>query len=166
MHIFTHTHTYARVRTRTRRQSLDCHLDNLSPAARGPLQHIATHYCNTLQHTATHCYTLLQHTLDCLLNNLKMVSYFVINECVQTSRQVFRGKRFLEFVSDILTSQLVTGWRRFIGSPRLQIIFHKIATKYRSLLRKMTYKDKASYESSPPCMKRARQIPTKNKKTP
>jgi len=33
----------------------------------------------------------------------------------------------------------------------LQIIFHKRATKYRSLLREMTYKDKGSYESSPPC---------------
>ena len=44
-----------------------------------------------------------------------------------------------------------TGWRRLIGSPKLQIIFHKRATKYRSLLRKMTYKDKGSYESSPPC---------------
>jgi len=45
----------------------------------------------------------------------------------------------------------VTGWRRLIGSPKLQIIFHKRATKYRSLLRKTTYKDKGSYESSPPC---------------
>jgi len=44
-----------------------------------------------------------------------------------------------------------TGWRRLIGSPKLQIIFHKRATKFRSLLRKMTYKDKGSYESSPPC---------------
>ena len=44
-----------------------------------------------------------------------------------------------------------TRWRRLIGSPKLQIIFHKRATKYRSLLRKMTYKDKGSYESSPPC---------------
>ena len=46
-----------------------------------------------------------------------------------------------------------TGWRRLIESPKLQIIFHKRATKYRSLLRKMTYKDKGSYESSPPCTK-------------
>jgi len=46
---------------------------------------------------------------------------------------------------------LSTGWRRLIGSPKLQIIFHKRDTKYRSLLRKMTYKDKGSYESSPPC---------------
>ena len=30
-------------------------------------------------------------------------------------------------------------------------IFHKRATKYRSLLRKITYKDKGSCESSPPC---------------
>ena len=47
--------------------------------------------------------------------------------------------------------KLDTGRRRLIGSPKLQIIFHKRATKYRSLLRKMTYKDKGSYESSPPC---------------
>ena len=45
-----------------------------------------------------------------------------------------------------------TGWRRLIGSPKLQIIFHKRAIKYRSLLRKMTCKDKGSYESSPPCI--------------
>jgi len=44
-----------------------------------------------------------------------------------------------------------TGWRRLIGYPKLQVIFHKRATKYRSLLRKMTYRDKGSYESSPPC---------------
>jgi len=45
-----------------------------------------------------------------------------------------------------------TGWRRLIGSPKLQIIFHKRATKHSSFLWKMTYKDKGSYESSPPCM--------------
>ena len=44
-----------------------------------------------------------------------------------------------------------TGWRRLIGSPKLQISFHKRATKYRALLLKMTYKDKEPYESSPPC---------------
>ena len=49
------------------------------------------------------------------------------------------------------TTSICTGWRRLIGSPKLQIIFHKRATKYRSLLRKMTHKDKGSYESSPPC---------------
>ena len=44
---------------------------------------------------------------------------------------------------------LHTGWRILMGSPKLQIIFHKRATKYRSLLWKMTYKNKGSYESSP-----------------
>ena len=34
---------------------------------------------------------------------------------------------------------------------RGSITFRKRATNYRALLRKMTYKDKASYESSPPC---------------
>ena len=43
-----------------------------------------------------------------------------------------------------------TGWRRLIGSPKLQIIFHKRATKYGLFLWKMTHKDKGSYESSPP----------------
>jgi len=49
------------------------------------------------------------------------------------------------------SKERATGWRRLIGSPKLQIIFHKRATKYRSLLQKMTYEDKGSYESSPPC---------------
>jgi len=34
---------------------------------------------------------------------------------------------------------------------KLQVIFRKRATNYRALLQKMTYKDKASYGSSPPC---------------
>jgi len=45
-----------------------------------------------------------------------------------------------------------TGWRRLIGSPKLQIIFHRRATKDRSLLQKMTYEDKGFYESLPTFM--------------
>ena len=55
---------------------------------------------------------------------------------------------------DAIWTATGTGWRRLIGSPKLQIIFHRRAIKYRSLLRKMTCKDKGSYESSPPCMSR------------
>jgi len=57
------------------------------------------------------------------------------------------------YISCILIShgKFSTGWQRLIGSPELQIIFHKRAIKDRSLLRKMTYQDKVSYESSPPC---------------
>ena len=43
------------------------------------------------------------------------------------------------FCTDSLTSQYH------------RVIFHKRATKYRSILREMTYKDKGSYGSSPPC---------------
>ena len=45
-----------------------------------------------------------------------------------------------------------TGWRRPIGCLKLQVNFRKRATNYRALLRKMTYKDKALCESSPPCI--------------
>jgi len=49
-------------------------------------------------------------------------------------------------------AHMCTAWRNLIGSPKLQIVFHKRATEYRSLVRKMTYKHKGSYESWPPCM--------------
>ena len=41
--------------------------------------------------------------------------------------------------------------RRPIGFLKLQVIFRKRAMNYRALLRKITYRDKASYGSSPPC---------------
>ena len=44
-----------------------------------------------------------------------------------------------------------TGWRRRVGSLKLQVIFRKRATNYRALLRKTTYKDKTSYDSKPAC---------------
>jgi len=45
-----------------------------------------------------------------------------------------------------------TGWRRHIGCLKLQVIFRNRATNHRALLRKMTYKNKASYYSTPPCI--------------
>ena len=45
-----------------------------------------------------------------------------------------------------------TGWQRCIGCLKFQISFHKRATNYMALLREITYKDKASYASSPPCV--------------
>jgi len=46
---------------------------------------------------------------------------------------------------------LSTGWQRLIGCLKLQVFFHKRATNHRALLQKMTTKDKAPCESSPPC---------------
>jgi len=45
---------------------------------------------------------------------------------------------------------MTTGWRRPIGCLTSQVIFHKRATNYRALLRKITYKDKTSFDSKPP----------------
>jgi len=45
----------------------------------------------------------------------------------------------------------ITGWWSPIGCLKLQIIFRKRATHRRALLRRITYIDKASYGSSPPC---------------
>jgi hypothetical protein len=44
-----------------------------------------------------------------------------------------------------------TGWRRCTECLELQISLHKRATNHRAFLQKETYKDKASYASSPPC---------------
>ena len=44
-----------------------------------------------------------------------------------------------------------TTWRRLIKWLKLQDIFRKRATNYGALLRKITYKDKASYDPTPPC---------------
>ena len=47
---------------------------------------------------------------------------------------------------------ICTRWRRTTECLKLQIIFCKRDTNYRALLRKMTYEDKPSYASSPPCI--------------
>jgi len=44
-----------------------------------------------------------------------------------------------------------TEWRRPKGYLKSQVIFRKRATNHRALLRKMTFKDKASYGSTPLC---------------
>jgi len=46
----------------------------------------------------------------------------------------------------------ITGWRRPIGCLKLQVIFRKRANNHRTLLRRITYTDTASYGSSTPCM--------------
>jgi len=83
--------------------------------------------------------------------------------CVYVRVCVFVGVCVCDLRRDKESSDMCekdpTEWRRLIGSPKLQIIFHKRATKYRSLLRKMTYKDKGSYESSPPCNNVVQPVP-------
>ena len=100
---------------------------------------ISTHYTR-LQHTATRCNTL-QH---CLLYMGDMKHTATHCSTLQHTATHCNTPQHASTCGN-------TGWRRLIGSPKLQIIFHKRAIKYRSLLRKMTCKDKGSYESSPPC---------------
>jgi len=45
-----------------------------------------------------------------------------------------------------------TGWRSLLGCLKSHVIFRKRATNYRALLWKITYEDKASYDSTPPCI--------------
>ena len=61
------------------------------------------------------------------------------------------AERDLRVKASYGSSPPCTGWRRPIGCLALQVKLHKRATNYRALLRKMTRKDKASYESWPPC---------------
>ena len=44
-----------------------------------------------------------------------------------------------------------TGWRRPIGCLKLQVVYRTRATNHRALLRKITYKEKASCGSLLPC---------------
>jgi len=48
-----------------------------------------------------------------------------------------------------LFSHLDTRWRRLIGCLKLQVIIRQRDTNYKALLRKMTYRNKAPYASTP-----------------
>jgi len=51
---------------------------------------------------------------------------------------------------------VITGWPRPIACLKLQVILRKRATNFRALLRKMTYEDKGSHDSTPPCTRHPR----------
>jgi len=129
-HCHTHTHTQTDTYTHTHTHTN---------------KHIHTHtqtdtYTHTHTHTHTHTYThIYDFNSSTFANRHSQINPNILN---WNRRNEKEGKQ-----------KAHTGWRRLIGSPKLQIICHKRATKYRSLLRKMTYKEKGSYESSPPCNK-------------
>ena len=80
--------------------------------------------------------------------------YICIYICIYSPRDLLKRKQDAVCVYMYILVKRPhkdTGWRRLIESPKLQIIFHKRATKYRSLSRKITQKHKGSYEFSPPC---------------
>ena len=117
--------------------------------------HVCIHaYIHTYLHTYMHTYI---HT--CIYTCIPIYIHKYIHTHVNKIWKNWKiwppfFLKYLEMATHIYKynkdQSIGTGWRRLIGSPKLQLIFHKRATKYRSLLQKMTYKDKGSYESSPP----------------
>jgi len=134
-----------------------------------------THDSSTLQHTASHCNTrhicnyfiLITHysqTCD-IIESEWYLSYthtahhktlYHIKVCHLRLKMcscviIEQNNIFLHSHRTLQHSVTRTGWRRLIGCLKSQVIFRKRATNSRALLRKMTYEDKASYDSTPPC---------------
>jgi len=94
--------------------------------------------------------------------NFSNFCYIVISHCTisnaiifwEIPRQVLSLPATAEipffFRVSLLLHGRSRGWQRPIGCLQLQVIFRKRATNYRALLRKMTCKDKAPYDSTPP----------------
>ena len=105
------------------------------------LQHAATR-CNSMQHNGTHYKNISKrHT------NVKKLQRTATrcNTLQLSATQCTQSNTLQAHIKRTYTCEMrPTGWRRLIGSPNLQIIFHKRATKYKSFLRKMTYEDKGS----------------------
>ena len=117
-----------------------------------------------LSRTRSHCVVLSNQntqTLSCIHHELSHIKIKDKGTMSKNAPTLMHVGAFLDLVSLAVhqnsicintrgTKTMV--WPRLMGSPKLQIIFHKRATKYRSLLQKMTYKEKGSYETWPLCM--------------
>jgi len=99
--------------------------------------------CSVLQYVAV-CCSVLQCIAACYSVLQCGAVYCSVLQCVAvccTSLPASKPSTWNEY----------TGWRSLIGCLQLQVILHKRATNYRALLHKMTYEDKASYDSTPLC---------------
>ena len=125
------------------------------------LQYVAA-YCSVLQYVAV-CCSVLQcvavrcHTLQRVAVCCSVLQYVAIHRSVLQYYSVLHSvvllketrHKLFKFVVSVL---IVTKWPRLIECLQLQVSFHKRATSYRALLQKITYTDKASYDSTPPCI--------------
>jgi len=98
----------------------------------------------------------LIHTLNMLKESLTRIHYICVKNILRIHYKIFYAyttsleKIFIRKHKNMCKGILNMGWQRPIGCLKLQVIFCKRATNYGALLRKMTYKDKASYGSSLP----------------
>jgi len=174
-HTHTHTHTH---NTHTQTNTHTHHKAFLSHRTRGYTALTHTHTTNT--HTSSSHRSFFASYSESFLSCIQLASRTGLASMIEASLEsslgvfsalviifaafflnafVFRLAMPLIVMHLDLTEKFkiqvfatrITGWRSLIGSPELQNIVHKRATKYMSLLRKMTYKDKGLYESSPPC---------------
>jgi len=79
-----------------------------------------------------------------------------VKSCIANARSLTlrTNERVISHITSAMwdtTPSFSTGWQRPIGCLKSQVIFCKRATNYRALLLKMTYEDKASYDSTPAC---------------
>jgi len=81
----------------------------------------------------------------------KSVSYYCVSKVCGLLRVLPHAHARVQHCQHQLFSEFIYRWRRPIGCLELRVIFHKRATNYRALLRKMTCKHKACYVCSPPC---------------
>jgi len=173
-HTATHCNTLQHTATRDTSAIISCRLHTQDC---NTLQHTATH-CNTLQHTATHCNTryicnyfilITHYSATCVIIQSEWyISYahtahhktlYHVKVChlrlkMCSCVMIQQKDIFLHSHRTLQHSVTRTGWRRLIGCLKSQVIFRKRATNSRALLRnlrKMTYEDKASYDSTPPC---------------
>ena len=99
--------------------------------------------CSRVLQSAAECCRVLQSVAECcrvLQSVMNNCSVSLLFESCHTYKRV-TAKR-----------ESYGSWPRPVGCLKLHIIFRKNATNYMALLRKMTYKDEASYASLPPCI--------------
>ena len=119
--VYLDTHTQTHILTHTRTRTCT-HTDTLSPLH---------------PHTHPHARGRLTVTLDLGRSRTSQKSacysiYYVSNAHTTTCQTHIQG-------------------RRVIGCLKVQVMYRKRATNYGALLWKMTYRDEASYDSTPPC---------------
>ena len=105
-----------------------------------------------------HAQTLIFHYLlhTCFITHLMDdIPRFIDDQHLRIDlfSRLISSALFIHTFHDLLSS---TGWRRCIGCLNSQVSFRKRATNHRALLQKMTYEDKASYDSTPTCSMHSR----------